>query len=46
MKSYFSEKSIHFQGKAWQVRLMLNQLQREVGKSAKVKDLIRTRTSK
>ncbi|GAA0402606.1 Z-ring formation inhibitor MciZ [Paenibacillus motobuensis] len=46
MKSYFSEKSVCVQGKAWQVRIMLNQWQKEVGKSAKVKDLIRTRTSK
>ncbi|WMT42637.1 Z-ring formation inhibitor MciZ [Paenibacillus sp. D2_2] len=46
MKSYFSEKSFHLQGKAWQVRIMLNQLQKEVGKSTKVIDLIRTRTSK
>ncbi|NWL87375.1 MULTISPECIES: Z-ring formation inhibitor MciZ [unclassified Paenibacillus] len=46
MKSYFSKKSVRVQGKAWQVRIMLNQWQKEAGKSAKVRDFIRTRANK
>ncbi|GGG19146.1 Z-ring formation inhibitor MciZ [Paenibacillus aceti] len=46
MKSYFSEKSIRVQGKAWQVRILLNQWQRQADKSAKVTDLIQSRINK
>lgn len=43
MKSYFSPKCIRAQGKAWQIRILLNQWLHEAGASAKLTDLIHVR---
>lgn len=43
MKSYVRMNSIHFQGKAWQIRILLSQWQKQVGPNAKVIDVIQSR---
>ncbi|WP_110932398.1 Z-ring formation inhibitor MciZ [Paenibacillus bouchesdurhonensis] len=43
MKSYFSDNSLRAQGKAWQIRIMLNQWQRQSSPTGKVKDFIASR---
>jgi len=43
MKSYISDNSLRAQGKAWQIRILLNQWQQQAGPASKVKDLIALR---
>ncbi|WP_334071657.1 Z-ring formation inhibitor MciZ [Paenibacillus sp. A14] len=40
MKSYFSVNMMCFQGKAWQIRILLSQWKKEAGASATVADLL------
>lgn len=40
MKTYISSRSLQAQGKAWQVKLILSQWQKEAGPTARVIDLI------
>ncbi|MFD3258748.1 Z-ring formation inhibitor MciZ [Paenibacillus lentus] len=43
MKSYFSDNSLRAQGKAWQIRILLHQWQKQSGPTGMVKDLIEAR---
>ncbi|GIP58103.1 Z-ring formation inhibitor MciZ [Paenibacillus sp. FSL W8-0186] len=43
MKSYISDNSLRAQGKAWQIRILLNQWQKQSGPACKVMDLIASR---
>ncbi|AZK47088.1 Z-ring formation inhibitor MciZ [Paenibacillus lentus] len=43
MKSYFSDNSLRAQGKAWQIRIMLNQWQQQSEPTRKLKDFIACR---
>ncbi|GIP08296.1 MAG: Z-ring formation inhibitor MciZ [Paenibacillus macerans] len=43
MKSCFSPTAVRAQGKAWQIRILLNQWLKEAGPSAKLTELIDTR---
>nr|WP_019639032.1 Z-ring formation inhibitor MciZ [Paenibacillus fonticola] len=45
MKSYFTPQSLHVQGKAWEVRILLSQWKKQSGPNVKVKDLIASRRS-
>ncbi|MBA9088559.1 hypothetical protein FHR92_005076 [Fontibacillus solani] len=46
MKSYIRMNSIHFQGKAWQIKMLLSQWQKEAGPTAKIIDVIHSRYKK
>ncbi|MDQ0088189.1 hypothetical protein J2T12_001595 [Paenibacillus anaericanus] len=46
MKSYFSNDRLRAQGKAWQIRILLSQWQKEAGPSVKVKELLASRLTK
>ncbi|MNU10583.1 hypothetical protein D3C72_2578180 [compost metagenome] len=43
MKSYVRMNSIHFQGKAWQIKILLSQWQKQVDPAAKLRDVIQSR---
>lgn len=40
MKSYFTVNRMCFQGKAWQIRILLSQWKKEAGASTTVADLL------
>ncbi|GGH24979.1 Z-ring formation inhibitor MciZ [Paenibacillus segetis] len=46
MKSYFSNDRLRAQGKAWQIRILLSQWQKEAGATVKVKELLESRRTK
>lgn len=46
MKSYFSNDRLRAQGKAWQIRILLSQWQKEAGATVKVKELLESRLTK
>lgn len=46
MKSYFSNNCLRAQGKAWQIRILLSQWQKEAGANVKVKELLESRLNK
>lgn len=43
MKSYFTPGRVRAQGKAWQIRIMLSQWEKEAGSAAKMADYIHSR---